>query len=277
MTHRCAFWEWAFHAPLETTTAQPNRRKLKMRASHARLTFTSLCIETWGFYAFLEKLEKRPEMFWLGGQPGKSPRGGRQPQGPIAEDLVVLHDKDQARYKATLENAHNPAKIDAYGYPQVLSFLEFTDALNPKVIAKNRLSMTALARIRQDLTSGIKLKTSWIINPNVDPWKTLINYAGVKQRQLDVMAQIADRTYELPSIDPPSQRERDREDWSDLEDAENDDDQAASSSAGSGTPAQGDDGDADEDDEDEEDKGDEVDDEEDNGGDENDSPNVHVL
>ncbi|ETL97915.1 hypothetical protein L917_04884 [Phytophthora nicotianae] len=114
--------------------------------------------------------------------------------------------------------------------------------------------MTALARIRQDLTSGIKLKTSWIINPN-----------------------IADRTYELPSIDPPSQRERDREDWSDLEDAENDDDQAASSSAGSGTPAQGDDGDADEDDEDGEDKGDEVDDEEDSCGDENDSPNVHVL
>ncbi|ETP01885.1 hypothetical protein F441_20966 [Phytophthora nicotianae CJ01A1] len=98
-----AFWEWAFHAPLETTSAQSNCRKLKMRASHARLTFTSLCIETWGFYAFLEKLEKRPEMFWLGGQPGKSPRGGRQPQGPIAEDLVVLHDKDQARYEATLE------------------------------------------------------------------------------------------------------------------------------------------------------------------------------
>ncbi|ETM97998.1 hypothetical protein PPTG_19882 [Phytophthora nicotianae INRA-310] len=213
MTHRRAFWEWAFHAPLETTSAQPNRRKLKMRASHACLSFTSLCIETWGFYAFLERLEKRPEMFWIGGQTGKSPRGGRQPQRPIAEDLVVLHDKDQARYEATLENALNPAKIDAYGYPQVLSFLEFTDALNPKVIAKNRLSMTALARIRQDLTSGTKLKTSWIINPNVDAWKTLINYSGVKQRQLDVLAQIADRTYELPSVDPPSQRERDREDW----------------------------------------------------------------
>ncbi|ETO58392.1 hypothetical protein F444_23231 [Phytophthora nicotianae P1976] len=248
-----------------------------MRASHARLTFTSLCIETWGFYAFLEKLEKRPEMFWLGGQPGKSPRGGRQPQGPIAEDLVVLHDKDQARYEATLENALNPAKIDAYGYPQGLSFLEFTDAINPKVIAKNPLSMTALARIRQDLTSGTKLKTSWIINPYVDPWKTLIDYGGVKQRQLDVMAQIADRTYELPAINPPSQRERDREDWSDLEDAENDDNQAASSSAGTGTSAQDDDEDADEDDEDGEDKGGEVVDEEDNGGDENDSRNVHVL
>ncbi|ETI56433.1 hypothetical protein F443_00977 [Phytophthora nicotianae P1569] len=277
MTHRRAFWEWAFHAPLETTSAQSNRRKLKMRASHARLTFTSLCIETWGFYSFLEKLEKRPEMFWLGGQPGKSPRGGRQPQGPIAEDLVVLHDKDRARYEATLENALNPAKIDAYGYPQVLSFLEFTDAINPKVIAKNRLSMTALARIRQDLTSGTKLKTSWIINPYVDPWKTLIDYGGVKQRQLDVMAQIADRTYELPAIDPPSQRERDREDWSDLEDAEKDDDQAASSSVGTGTSAQDDDEDADEDDEDGEDKGGGVVDEEDNEGDGNDSRNVRVL
>ncbi|ETP00034.1 hypothetical protein F441_22544 [Phytophthora nicotianae CJ01A1] len=237
MTHRRAFWEWAFHAPLETTSALPNRRKLKMRASHACLTFTSLCIETWGFYAFLERLEKRPEMFWIGGQTGKSPRGG---SGPV---------------RGHLENALNPAKIDAYGHPQVLSFLEFTDALNPKVIAKNRLSMTALARIRQDLTSGTKLKTSWIINPNVDAWKTLINYSGAKQRQLDVLAQIADRTYELPSVDPPSQRERDREDWSDLEDAENDDDQAASSSAGTGTPTHGEDEGVDEDDEDGEDKG----------------------
>ncbi|ETK88175.1 hypothetical protein L915_07546 [Phytophthora nicotianae] len=239
MTHRRAFWEWAFYAPLETTSAQSNRRKLNMRASHARLSFTSLCIETWGFYVFLEKLEKRPEMFWLGGQPDKSPRGGRQPQGPIAEDLAVLHDKDPARYEVTLENALNPAKVYAFGCPQVLSFLEFTEALNPKAIAKSRPSMTALARIRQDLTSGTKLKTSWIINPNADPWKALTSYSGVKQRRLEVMTQIADRAYELPSVDPPSQRERDRDDWSDFEDADNDDDQAVSSSAGAGTPAQG--------------------------------------
>ncbi|ETM47979.1 hypothetical protein L914_07433 [Phytophthora nicotianae] len=237
MTHRCTFWEWAFHAPLETTSAQSNRRKLRMRASYARLSFTILCIETWGFYAFLEKLEKRPEMFWPEGQPGKSPR---------------------ARYEATLENALNPAKVGAYGSPQVLSFLGFTEALNPKATAKNRLSMTALARIRQDLTSETKLKMSWIINQNAKPWITLISYNSVKQRQLDVMAQMADRTYELPSVDPPTQKERDREDLADLEDAE-DDVQAASSSAGTGTPAQGDDEDADENDADGEDNGGEVD------------------
>ncbi|ETP05185.1 hypothetical protein F441_18167 [Phytophthora nicotianae CJ01A1] len=52
------------------------------------------------------------------GQPGKSPRGGRQPQGPIAEDFAVLNDKDKARYEATFENALDTAKVDAYGYPQ---------------------------------------------------------------------------------------------------------------------------------------------------------------
>ncbi|ETI29893.1 hypothetical protein F443_22992 [Phytophthora nicotianae P1569] len=207
-------------------------------------------------------------------KPSKSPRGGRQPQGPIAEDLAVLHDKEQARYEATLENALNPAKGDPYGYPQVLSFLEFTEALNPKAIAKNRLSMTALARIRQDLTSGTKLKTSWITNQNAEPWKTLISNNGVKQRQLDVMAQMADRTYELPSVNPPTQKELDREDWSDFEDTGNDDDQTASSSAGAGTPAQGDNEDADEE---REDNGDEVDEEEEDGGNQSDTQNVTVL
>ncbi|ETN01020.1 hypothetical protein PPTG_17466 [Phytophthora nicotianae INRA-310] len=274
IAHRRAFWEWAFHVPLESSSAQSNRRKLKMRATLPRLSFTSLCIETWCFYAFLEKLEKRPEMFWLVGQPGKSPRGGRQPQGPIAEDLAVLHDKDQARYEATLENALNPAKVDPYGYPQVLSFLEFTEALNPKAIANSRLSMTALARIRQDLTPGNKLKTSWFINQNAEPWKTLISYNGVKQRQFDVMAQMADRTYELPAVNPPTQKELDREDWSDFEDTGNDDDQTASSSAGAGTPAQGDNEDADEE---REDNGDEVDEEEDDGGNQSDTQNVTVL
>ncbi|ETK71327.1 hypothetical protein L915_21418 [Phytophthora nicotianae] len=207
-------------------------------------------------------------------EPSKSPRGGRHPQGPIAEDLAVLHDKDQARYEATLENALNPAKGDPYGYPQVLSFLEFTEALNPKAIAKNRLSMTGLTRIRQDLTSGTKLKTSCITNQNAEPWKTLISNNGVKQRQLDVMAQMADRTYELPSVNAPTQKELDREDWSDFEDTGNDDDQTASSSAGAGTPAQGDNEDADEE---REDNGDEVDEEEEDGGNQSDTQNVTVL
>ncbi|ETM50233.1 hypothetical protein L914_05685, partial [Phytophthora nicotianae] len=206
--------------------------------------------------------------------PSKSPLGGRHPQGPIAEDLAVFHDKDQARYEATLENALNPAKVDPYGYPQVLSFLEFTEALNPKAIAKNRLSMTGLTRIRQDLTSGTKLKTSWITNQNAEPWKTLISNNGVKQRQLDVMAQMADRTYELPSVNAPTQKELDREDWSDFEDTGNDDDQTASSSAGAGTPAQGDNEDADEE---REDNGDEVDEEEEDGGNQSDTQNVTVL
>ncbi|ETO99943.1 hypothetical protein F441_22630 [Phytophthora nicotianae CJ01A1] len=260
---------WRLAYPRSVGVPRPSRIKLSSvqspqaeNASHSR---SSILYEpfhrAWGFYAFLEK-------------PSKSPRGGRHPQGPIAEDLAVLHDKDQARYEATLENALNPAKGDPYGYPQVLSFLEFTEALNPKAIAKNRLSMTGLTRIRQDLTSGTKLKTSCITNQNAEPWKTLISNNGVKQRQLDVMAQMADRTYELPSVNAPTQKELDREDWSDFEDTGNDDDQTASSSAGAGTPAQGDNEDADEE---REDNGDEVDEEEEDGGNQSDTQNVTVL
>ncbi|ETL94762.1 hypothetical protein L917_07347 [Phytophthora nicotianae] len=47
------------------------------------------------------------------------------PKDLFDEDLAVLHDKDPARYEATLENALNPAKVDAFGYPQVLSFRTF--------------------------------------------------------------------------------------------------------------------------------------------------------
>ncbi|ETP28899.1 hypothetical protein F442_21879 [Phytophthora nicotianae P10297] len=137
-------------------------------------------------------------------KPSKSPRGGRQPQGPIAEDLAVLHDKDQARYEATLENAHNPAKGDPYGYPQVLSFLEFTEALNPKAIAKNRLSMTALTRIRQDLTSGTKLKTSWITNQNAEPWKRSSATTGSSNANSTLWPKwLIERTNSLPSILQP--------------------------------------------------------------------------
>ncbi|ETN11633.1 hypothetical protein PPTG_22603 [Phytophthora nicotianae INRA-310] len=272
--HRRAFWEWAFHVPLESSSAQSNRRKLKMRATLARLSFTSLCIE-----------------------PGASTRSSRRWRsvlkcsGSEASPASLHPEVDSTKDPSLRISLSSTTKIrpdtrprsrtpsirrrwTPYGYPQVLSFLEFTEALNPKAIAKNRLSMTALARIRQDLTSGTKLKTSWITNQNAEPWKTLISNNGVKQRQLDVMAQMADRTYELPSVNAPTQKELGREDWSDFEDTGNDDDQTASSSAGAGTPAQGDNEGADEE---REDNDDEVDEEEEDGGNQSDTQNVTVL
>ncbi|EEY59621.1 uncharacterized protein PITG_12199 [Phytophthora infestans T30-4] len=124
MAHRRAFWEWAFHAPLESGQPVNLRRKRKLRAVRARLAFTSFCIETWGFYAFLEKLEQQPEMFWLGGQPGRSNREGSTYVGHRAESLTLTH------------------------------------ALNPTADEPNRLSLVALARVRRDLMSNMKPKAS---------------------------------------------------------------------------------------------------------------------
>lgn len=106
--------------PLEPGMAQSNRRKLKMRAIQARFAFTSTCIETWGLYTFMEKLEKHPEMFWLGGQPGRFSREARKHDGPGAYDLAVLREKSQKRYDATLENALDPDKVD--GRLRILKF-----------------------------------------------------------------------------------------------------------------------------------------------------------
>ncbi|EEY62936.1 uncharacterized protein PITG_23021 [Phytophthora infestans T30-4] len=215
MTHRRAFWEWALHAPLVTAAAMPQRRKLKMRAVQARWAFTSICIETWGFYAFLEMLEKRPEMYWLGGQPGRATRHGRPYNGPIAEDLATLKQKDKERYGATLENALDPSNIDTYGYPSMRSLFESTDALNPDADEKSRLSLAALARVRRDTMSSTKPNVTWAGEKNEEPWQALVNNHAVKLAQDDIMAQITAGTYEVPTVRPPSGAERRRDEWSD--------------------------------------------------------------
>ncbi|KAE8910346.1 hypothetical protein PF010_g1124 [Phytophthora fragariae] len=56
---RATFLEWALHAPLASSSAQAQRRKRKMAAIRERRCFLSLCIETWGYYNFLRRLERR--------------------------------------------------------------------------------------------------------------------------------------------------------------------------------------------------------------------------
>lgn len=94
MAHRRAFWEWAFHAPLDSSLALANRRKLKLRATQARMVFTSFCIETWGFYAFLEKLDEHPQLYWLGRQPGRTSNDAASYNGHLADDLASLSRRD---------------------------------------------------------------------------------------------------------------------------------------------------------------------------------------
>ncbi|KAG3067436.1 hypothetical protein PI124_g22372 [Phytophthora idaei] len=63
MSNRRAFWEWAFHVLLDSKASQVNRRKLKLHAVQVRFVFTSFCIETWGFFAFLAMLDQHPELY----------------------------------------------------------------------------------------------------------------------------------------------------------------------------------------------------------------------
>ncbi|EEY67229.1 uncharacterized protein PITG_04192 [Phytophthora infestans T30-4] len=236
ITHRRAFWEWALHAPLATAAAMTQRRKLKMRAVQSRWAFTCLCIETWGFYAFLERLEKRPEMYWIGGQPGRATRDGRPYNGFIAEDLATLKQKDKERYDATLENALDPSTIDTYGYPSMRSLFESTDALSPAADEKSRLSLAALARARRDIMSSTKPNVTGAGEANEKPWQTLVNDHAVKPARDDIMAQINAGTYEVPAVRPPSSTERRRDEWSEFEDEGEDEEKEA---AGEGDDAAG--------------------------------------
>ncbi|KAI9986186.1 hypothetical protein PInf_025101 [Phytophthora infestans] len=224
MSHRRAFWEWALYAPLASETAQNNRRKAKMRAVQARVAFMSLCIETWGFYGFLTLLDKCPLMFWMGGQPGRDNKKCLHYDGPLADTLTSLEDKDPDRYQATIDNALEPVQIDAYGYPSIRVLLETTEALVPTAKPANRLSMVALARIRLDLQSSATPRDTWVGSTSDEPWKTLMDNALVKQTQLTVATELESGSYQLPEVKGPTKTERQRADWSDLE--EDDEDEA---------------------------------------------------
>ncbi|EEY63262.1 uncharacterized protein PITG_15498 [Phytophthora infestans T30-4] len=139
------------------------------------------------------------------------------------------------RYDATLANALDPSTIDTYGYPDLRSLLESSDALNPAADEKNRLSIASLDRVRRDTMSCTRPSTTWAGDKNKEPWMSLINSHTVKLAQDDIMAQLAAGTYKVPTTRPPSSMERHRDDWSELgdecEDEENeavvDDDDAS--------------------------------------------------
>ncbi|KAI9983804.1 hypothetical protein PInf_007879 [Phytophthora infestans] len=155
MEHRRAFWEWFFHVPLESTTALSHRRKIKLKAFNARLSLFSLCVETMGFFDFLEELDKHLQLFGLGGPPGWSSSDTRKAGHP--------------------QNALDLDKIDSYGYRTVRAFLEQTEPILPQTQPHLRLSNTALARTRSGLTSSPQQK---LLNAAASGATSLLRVAG---------------------------------------------------------------------------------------------------
>ncbi|KAE9286182.1 hypothetical protein PR003_g26388 [Phytophthora rubi] len=93
--HRPIFFDWQLHAPIAGKSAQDRRRKKKMDAVEARLGFTSLCVETWGYYDYLQKLEDVQDerlLMWWEGNLARTSRKGRTTNGQLSRVFRFFAD-----------------------------------------------------------------------------------------------------------------------------------------------------------------------------------------
>ncbi|KAE9355839.1 hypothetical protein PF008_g3880 [Phytophthora fragariae] len=151
---RAAFFEWALHAPLRTDSDKVQRRKRKGHAVHQRLVFISLCIETWGYYNFLRRMEApgNGTLMWWGGQTGNTTKEAKGCSCTPIQNLFKLFQKDKAAYQRKIQDAIKPFKIDKGGFTTITEMLEQTEAFNPALVEyEKRLSDKALARVAMDL------------------------------------------------------------------------------------------------------------------------------
>lgn len=198
---RPIFWRCALHPPVAPGAPQTKYRKQKMRACRTRLKFLSLCVETWGFVAFLDLLHAGgSRLIWLGGRPGRHSSKVPKGSGELDQSLGTLYFTDRARYKRRIEAALDPAIIDREGYLNVVELLEQSAALDPEVRKASRLTDGALARVRADWVNSKRFRSSWKTEGLVAAYEKLRDHqriAGLKvQDQLRV-----------PSIQPFDEKE----------------------------------------------------------------------
>ncbi|KAE8903078.1 hypothetical protein PF003_g13030 [Phytophthora fragariae] len=169
---RAAFFEWALHAPLRTDSDKVQRRKRKGHAVHQRLVFISLCIETWGYYNFLRRIEApgNGTLMWWGGQTGNTTKETKGYSCTPIQNLFKLFQKDKAAYERKIQDAIKPFKIDKGGFTTITEMLEQTEAFNPALVEyEKRLSDKALARVAMDLTARHFVPEHWV--PSDDVWR----------------------------------------------------------------------------------------------------------
>ncbi|KAE9339108.1 hypothetical protein PF008_g11732 [Phytophthora fragariae] len=205
---RAAFFEWAFHAPLRTDSDKVQRRKRKGHAVHQRLVFISLCIETWGYYKFLRRIEApgNGTLMWWGGQTGNTTKEANGYSCTPIQNLFKLFQKDKAAYHRKIHDAIKPFQIDKGGFTTITEMLEQTEAFNPALVEyEKRLSDKALARVAMDLTARHFVPAHWV--PSDDVWKALCNSDRIKPLQVKLTVQMRDAEYELPTVPPFNSKE----------------------------------------------------------------------
>ncbi|KAL3671890.1 hypothetical protein V7S43_002558 [Phytophthora oleae] len=94
------------------------------------------------------------DLFWFGRCPSKWLREASSDGDFFADDLDSLSRTDPLRYQFMIDHALLPNYIDEFGYTHVHFILKYGDAVNPTAKPKSRLSLEALARIREDIISN---------------------------------------------------------------------------------------------------------------------------
>ncbi|KAI9997338.1 hypothetical protein PInf_001129 [Phytophthora infestans] len=183
--NRTRFWDWQLNAPLKNSSA---RRKAKMLALVARVRFLSICIETWGYYGFLELFERctsRRRLMWMGGQPGRNTPDAKSYRGPVIDSLTRLYQHDQKGYVRRIRGALKPFGIDEGGFATMTELLLHTGALDPNSAkADSQLSDRALARVLHDVKSKAKHASHWVGDLSDGVWHALTHCPRLKKLEL---------------------------------------------------------------------------------------------
>lgn len=178
--HRPTFWQCAIHPPLPAGARQNYYRKQKMKACRARLQFLSICIEAWGYVAFLKLLDEgSTRLLWLGGRPGRHSPNGTKANDGVDQDLAALFMSDRERYHRRIKAALDPKKIDEDGFTSVVDLLLQTSALDPDKDAQSRLSDRALARVCADLVAEKPFDISWVPDALKPMYKKVRNHPRI--------------------------------------------------------------------------------------------------
>ncbi|KAE9034267.1 hypothetical protein PR003_g10179 [Phytophthora rubi] len=201
--HRPISFDCQLHAPIAGKSAQDRRQKKKMDAVEARLGFTSLCVETWGYYGYLQRLEDvRDErlLMWWGGQPGKNQSQGEDYHGPVIESLSVLRWRDPIAYAHKMKNALKPFSLDKGRFTRMTDLLLLTGALNVDAKPERRLSDRALARILHDINSKRDPRPHWVGDLTTGEWLNLRNCERIQKEEAKISKALRDDKYEFPTV-----------------------------------------------------------------------------
>ncbi|OWZ01021.1 hypothetical protein PHMEG_00027669 [Phytophthora megakarya] len=205
MTYREVQWLFALYAPCSDAE---RRRKAKAEAKKARLILLSACVETFGYYDFLQRFEDsiHDNLMGFGGTAAKhSATAVRAPLAneALQEDLVTLFKKkDKTAYRRVIARVMDPYSVDENGYSSIPELLEQSGALDPTNTSYLRLTTRALACIVLDAKKHPPTE-SWVGSKQTGVWKKLLSDRSVLEEVKKIRAAKKAGLYEpdIPSID----------------------------------------------------------------------------